>query len=807
MDATKFSQLFSMVGTYLPDLRYLLRVCVKRNVGYGGARGVGGGEESTTKLCQLLLARRCSKLPCTFIQSPSGTGTLYFPASKVVCSWLQLKLNTVHLKVEYAYSLYAHVIDRSGSSHNPKRLTADRIQKARHRRRCSGQLGRACLCVCVGSERFAIICPRSPITDCILGAEGPVHRPPDRQKSNPLTSPRGNLLKALVYSTLVDTVEHPSPTCARHMCHTGLITESQEVQTHVGVLMTLAEISKTKYGCYLSRFIDFVGGSDPAAPILADQQARPADVRREARQTHPRRSEGKQSQTANISSTSYGTVGLDFRSMCRDSRQKGSPQTPCLTAINALDTRPPRLSPRLQSSPHFTPLNVCVLQRFLIGSRCTPEAEVHARVSAKGGFGPLQYPEPPVLFFQLDTVQSYSIRSPFAYEGRAQKTISSLVYAMSSVKDVREAGLTVDLDLDDGGDGRFEGGVVGATLVPGAEVTSSQGQLQTAATRAHAVSPVLRRVLACTRTNTHIAVRLPSLADTSHTLTLQKVMRQHYVKVLRVIEVNMERRQNEEVGKWEIPEKTRQPAATYGTITTCENPMTRPGIEPGLPWWEGSVLIAQPPWPLNLRKKSLLLPAYVLTDAPNITCTVQRHDGNTARLARRNDETLGVRVSVARIAPPLLDLGRGVPTGVLGGSTVPYRGVASRKCPDLHRLCSHNAELLSNHTSNPQGLGYPRGAVLSVTGPIHLVYPIGHLWDVALRTNRTQDLELGNSREVLGSYRDSVGQRLSAVASSICGIDATGCCTSPGYRRAYTLPKDVHIAIFVLISNKKMVIG
>ncbi|KAJ8884330.1 hypothetical protein PR048_016187 [Dryococelus australis] len=48
----------------------------------------------------------------------------------------------------------------------------------------------------------------------------------------------------------------------------------------------------------------------PAAPTLADQQARPADVRRGARQTHPRRSEGKPSQTANISSTSYGAVGL-----------------------------------------------------------------------------------------------------------------------------------------------------------------------------------------------------------------------------------------------------------------------------------------------------------------------------------------------------------------------------------------------------------------------------------------------------------------------------------------------------------------
>ncbi|KAJ8877485.1 hypothetical protein PR048_021940 [Dryococelus australis] len=39
----------------------------------------------------------------------------------------------------------------------------------------------------------------------------------------------------------------------------------------------------------------------------------------------------------------------------------------------------------------------------------------------------------------------------------------------------------------------------------------------------------------------------------------------------------------------------------------------------------------------------------------------KRYDGNSARLASRSDETLGVRVSAARIAPSLLDLGRGVP--------------------------------------------------------------------------------------------------------------------------------------------------
>ncbi|KAJ8870942.1 hypothetical protein PR048_027244 [Dryococelus australis] len=36
-------------------------------------------------------------------------------------------------------------------------------------------------------------------------------------------------------------------------------------------------------------------------------------------------------------------------------------------------------------------------------------------------------------------------------------------------------------------------------------------------------------------------------------------------------------------------------SASSGTIPTCENPeLNRPGIEPGSPWWEVSVLIAQP---------------------------------------------------------------------------------------------------------------------------------------------------------------------------------------------------------------------
>ncbi|KAJ8869188.1 hypothetical protein PR048_030758 [Dryococelus australis] len=46
----------------------------------------------------------------------------------------------------------------------------------------------------------------------------------------------------------------------------------------------------------------------------------------------------------------------------------------------------------------------------------------------------------------------------------------------------------------------------------------------------------------------------------------------------------------------------------------------------------------------------------------NIGVILERHDVNTARLARRSDGALAVRVSVARIAPSLLDLGRAAPS-------------------------------------------------------------------------------------------------------------------------------------------------
>ncbi|KAJ8865978.1 hypothetical protein PR048_033502 [Dryococelus australis] len=56
-------------------------------------------------------------------------------------------------------------------------------------------------------------------------------------------------------------------------------------------------------------------------------------------------------------------------------------------------------------------------------------------------------------------------------------------------------------------------------------------------------------------------------------------------------------------------------------------------------------------------------------NSANNIARIRRHDGSTARLARRSDEALGVRVSVARIAPSLLDLGPGLCKGLASCSS------------------------------------------------------------------------------------------------------------------------------------------
>ncbi|KAJ8872850.1 hypothetical protein PR048_026466 [Dryococelus australis] len=59
---------------------------------------------------------------------------------------------------------------------------------------------------------------------------------------------------------------------------------------------------------------------------------------------------------------------------------------------------------------------------------------------------------------------------------------------------------------------------------------------------------------------------------------------------------------------------------------------------------------------------------------------LQRHDGNTARFARRSDEVLGVRVILARIAPSILDLESAAPKTNLSSHRETYARAVKLAC-------------------------------------------------------------------------------------------------------------------------------
>ncbi|KAJ8887562.1 hypothetical protein PR048_013778 [Dryococelus australis] len=65
-------------------------------------------------------------------------------------------------------------------------------------------------------------------------------------------------------------------------------------------------------------------------------------------------------------------------------------------------------------------------------------------------------------------------------------------------------------------------------------------------------------------------------------------------------------------GKQEIPDKTRRPATSSGTIPTCKNQ-----IEPGSPWWEANRLTAHPPWFLFTGFTALKISLFQGQDAGN----------------------------------------------------------------------------------------------------------------------------------------------------------------------------------------------
>ncbi|KAJ8866347.1 hypothetical protein PR048_032190 [Dryococelus australis] len=120
-----------------------------------------------------------------------------------------------------------------------------------------------------------------------------------------------------------------------------------------------------------------------------------------------------------------------------------------------------------------------------------------------------------------------------------------------------------------------------------------------------------------------------------------------------------------ERGKREISWKTRRPAASSGTIATLLDKV-RTALQEAATrathnwshtrrraYNEMSRLAAQ-----TARRQSRATSQPCLCGPHDLIRTLQDHDGNTARFARRSDKALGVRVSVAPIAPSLLDLGR-----------------------------------------------------------------------------------------------------------------------------------------------------
>ncbi|KAJ8894902.1 hypothetical protein PR048_000209 [Dryococelus australis] len=90
--------------------------------------------------------------------------------------------------------------------------------------------------------------------------------------------------------------------------------------------------------------------------------------------------------------------------------------------------------------------------------------------------------------------------------------------------------------------------------------------------------------------------------------------------------------------------------------------------------------------------------------------TIQRYGGNTARLARRSDEALGVRVSVARMTLSLLDLGQDVPTGLAPRSRARASLIAELKHTELTCNAYQGLErALSDCTFGGMGKSLARG--------------------------------------------------------------------------------------------------
>ncbi|KAJ8872640.1 hypothetical protein PR048_026248 [Dryococelus australis] len=179
-----------------------------------------------------------------------------------------------------------------------------------------------------------------------------------------------------------------------------------------------------------------------------------------------------------------------------------------------------------------------------------------------------------------------------------------------------------------------------------------------------------------------------------HTPTDYTVMRQNYSKIhtptdnadravsewwlltarscepMRVIEVGMERRGNEKVGE---NGRSRENPPTDSIVRhdshLRKSGVTRPGFEPGSPWWETSMLTAQPP--LSTANRA---PYKVL---PKIYLHVQRGENGAA------PEGLGGETGDPRENPPTSGIAR------YDSRVKACKTKLSRKFP----RCSHRADI------------------------------------------------------------------------------------------------------------------
>ncbi|KAJ8878675.1 hypothetical protein PR048_019260 [Dryococelus australis] len=103
-------------------------------------------------------------------------------------------------------------------------------------------------------------------------------------------------------------------------------------------------------------------------------------------------------------------------------------------------------------------------------------------------------------------------------------------------------------------------------------------------------------------------------------------------------------------GKLEIPEKTHRPAASSGTIPTCENPgATPPEIYHGSPWWEASSLTTTPSQPHRYTR---------LASSPPTKANRVQTSGRVTGISQVGivpDDAVGRRVvsEISRFSPPL----------------------------------------------------------------------------------------------------------------------------------------------------------